>query len=167
VAKPGQSSRIVASLFDRLVNEHDAIPTDSDANRALAERLFKAAVMEDLTHLLNTRNSFAHYRDRFSEEAFVEAGGSVLCYGLPDMTKYNANSSAAAALLCSNVEDAIRRFEPRLTDVRVTLLTTSPRDRTFGLLIDARIRLDPISAPINFQVNMPLTTGGCEIQDAD
>lgn len=167
MAKLAQSSRIVASLFDRLVNDHDAIPTNSEANRALAERRFKAAVIEDLKHLLNTRNSFAHSGEKFSADGFVEAGKSVLCYGLPDMTKFNASSATDAARLCGNVEQALRQFEPRLTDVKVTLVASAPRERTFALMVDARIRLDPVSAPINLQVSMPLTTGGCDVQDGD
>ena len=50
------------------------------------------------------------------------------------------------------MERIIRRFEPRLLTVRVTLReSTNEMDRTLRLKVDAVLRTDPIPEPISFE----------------
>jgi type VI secretion system lysozyme-like protein len=87
-----------SSVLDRLLN---------DAERDPLER--------DLKWLLNTR--------RIMEPApgtHPQVRGSVYEFGLPDPASLPAGSDEARRELQRQVEDVIRRFEPRLHPVRVT-----------------------------------------------
>ena len=54
--------------------------------------------------------------------------------------------------LAIEVERIIRRFEPRLLSVRVTLRESADElDRTLRLKVDAVLRTDPIPEPISFE----------------
>ena len=75
------------------------------------------SVQRDLAALLNARRPWAELPDRFSA-----LRDSILGYGLPDFAAGAFNAPAAREALRKEIEQAIRRFEPRLSDVKVALL---------------------------------------------
>jgi type VI secretion system protein ImpF len=75
---------------------------------------------------------------------------SPLGYGIPDATSGSFAMDDAREELAREVEAVIRRFEPRLTNVSVTLRPSNELDRTLRLRVTALLRTDPVPEPISF-----------------
>lgn len=141
------SQRVRLPLLDRLLDADPGAPRDPPLTPALALDTLRAAVRRDLEALLNAR------RRRWPLPITApELPLSPLGYGIPDAT-----SGAYALLerreeLALEVERVIRRFEPRLLAVRVTLRDgQNELERTLRLKVDAVLRTDPIPEPISFE----------------
>lgn len=141
------SQRVRLPLLDRLLDADPGAPRDAPLTPALALETLHAAVRRDLEALLNAR------RRRWPLPVTApELLVSPLGYGIPDAT-----SGAYALLerreeLALEVERIIRRFEPRLLNVRVTLRDgANELDRTLRLRVDAVLRTDPIPEPVSFE----------------
>ena len=95
-------------------------------------------------------------------------GVSILGYGLPDFAAGAFNAPAARETLRREIEQAIRRFEPRLSDVKVTLLdsrsTMTPilRIRVAGVL---RIPGGD-SEPVTFDTALDTASADMTVGDA-
>jgi type VI secretion system protein ImpF len=63
------------------------------------------------------------------------------------------------------VEDAIRRFEPRLIDVRVTSHEVADAfDRTLRLTVEAWLAKDPEPIPVVFDTVVESSTGAYQVK---
>ena len=157
--------RVVASLLDRLIDQEPKSTRDVLPTRAQTVRALRDAVQRDLDELLNTRNSFADL-----SADFVEAGQSVLTYGLPD---FSALAGRDRNRLRQMLESAIRTFEPRLTGVSATIIATERPDRAPSLRepirirIEARLVMDPSPEAVAFDVMMPVTNGSIEVRERE
>ncbi|MCB8881041.1 type VI secretion system baseplate subunit TssE [Acidisoma cellulosilytica] len=143
-----------ASVLDRLLGEDDADP--------MADRLdsLRDAVRRDLESLLNAhrpwRNVPAHLHQlRLSSFAF----------GLPDFTSGALNQPEPREFLRRDVENTIRRMEPRLTQVLVYLADEPDRLRSFlRLRIEAMLRVEPIVTRIAFDSIIDVSTADMTLQ---
>jgi type VI secretion system protein ImpF len=147
--------KLQPSVLDRLI--------DPEASGTAArpgytpEQMFRA-VRRDLEDLLNTRNTFADLPDNFAD-----LRGSILAYGLPDLTSLNALTAVQQEEIGRAIEQIIALFEPRLKDVRAHLIPTTIKDRTLRFHIDARLCLDP-APEVAFDTILELTSGRYAIQ---
>ena len=149
-AQPGSaraSQRVRLPLLDRLLDPDPATPRDPPVTPAMALETLRAAVRRDLEALLNAR------RRRWPLPITTpELAISPLGYGIPDATSGAYAMAHRREELAVEVERIIRRFEPRLLSVRVTLReSTDELDRTLRLKVDAVLRTDPIPEPISFE----------------
>src|SRR5262245_46359957 len=141
-ARPG----LLPSLLDRLIEYGDnEKPVDlSSRGQSLTE--MQESVRRDLQDLLNTRQAATEI---YSDEA--ELAQSVLSYGLPDLTTLNPTVADQRRLLQQTVEHAIRRFEPRLMDVRVTsAVVDATSGRGLRLNVEALLKVAPAPLPVAF-----------------
>jgi type VI secretion system protein ImpF len=118
-------------------------------------------VQRDLEWLLNTRNPLA---DLPAE--FVEAGQSVLTYGIPDFGAMSPSSPSDRERIRQYIERTIRQFEPRLRSVNLGVLPGPPGDRALRLHLDARLVVDPAPEPVGFDIVLPLPGEAYEVRDA-
>lgn len=134
------------SVLDRLL---DPRPDQlHDGPDALTQSLpaLRQAVHRDLEALLNARCSW-----RTLDARRPDLRVSPLGYGLSDVTAGALNSPQHRERLRHEIELLIRRFEPRLSEVRVSLLKeTGPLSATLPLAIDALLLIDPEPEPIRF-----------------
>src|SRR5437868_12227268 len=72
-----------------------------------------AAVQRDMEELLNTRETHQGLCDDLPE-----VQRSLLTYGLPDIANVDLQGTRQRTALCQAIENAVRRFEPRLRDVK-------------------------------------------------
>jgi type VI secretion system protein ImpF len=118
------------------------------------ERL-KQEVLDDLEWLLNSRKP--------PLEIPPGAPGlrkSVVAFGLPDFTGLTFSGLADRDRLVGLLETAIRDFEPRLSDVKVTFDRAEKRSAR-GVLhyrIDALLHVDPAPEPVRFQTDLDLSS---------
>lgn len=139
------------SILDRLIDPESA---GTAILVGYDERKMLAAVRRDLEELLNTRQTQADL-----PESFAELHRSILAYGLPDLTSFDAVTPDDRRRIGQMIEKIIERFEPRLRDVRATVLTPGEsRERTIRFRVDARLCLDP-APEVAFDTVLELSTG--------
>lgn len=144
------------SVLDRLLQTGEPEPrTASESVLAL-----KASVLRDMEWLLNTR------RIAFPAPAeYSELQDSVYHFGLPDITAVSADSPTLRRELLRQIEVCIRRFEPRLTNVRVTESAPDANTRHIRFHVEAMLRLDE-PEPIYFDTVLDPTSGRINVPGA-
>lgn len=134
------------SVIDRLIDEDRHVTADRGLSRAESVRRVMDTVRRDIELLLNTRRIAVP-----SSEALPEVAASLFFYGMPDMTSVSKDSLSAKTRLARQVEGTINAFEPRLENVKVTLM---PSERSqFGevrFAIEAMLKLDPTPERVTF-----------------
>jgi len=92
---------------------------------------------------------------------------SVYRFGLPEVVSLQASSPEDRSKIARMLERAITRHEPRLSNVRVKLVTDekSTRNSTLNYRIEARVRLDP-APEVVFETLLELATGQTRVAEA-
>ncbi len=151
------------SVLERLIDREPKVASDPSRDWAESVALKRASVKRDLEWLLNTR--------RTSEPAptrFPEVRASVHHFGLPDLTSLSADSPETHQRLLREVEEAIRQFEPRLTQVRVTARPQEGSERhRVRFLVEALLRLDPEPERITFDTVLEVSSGTISLSGGD
>lgn len=119
-------------------------------------------VRRDLEDLLNTRQTHQGL-----PEAFAETERSILGYGMPDLTSLDAITPQQREEIGRLLAGVIQRFEPRLRDVRATLVgADDSKQSTVRFRIDARLALEP-APEVAFETILELTTGHSAVQQME
>lgn len=137
--------RITPSVLDRLLDFEPNVSTEPPKSRSKSLRELKISVRRDLEWLLNTR--------RFIEdvpEKLEETQKSVALYGMPDFTSASVKNPNEQKRLVKQIETAIKLFEPRFLDLKVSLEPADSLERTLRFRIDARLDIEPTPEPISF-----------------
>lgn len=141
-------------LLDRLIDEAPEKAHDAAISPTEAMAILRRSVRRDIEGLLNSRR-----RWRSWQAAFKEISLSPLNYGIPDCTGGRFHGASERDVLRREIEDTIRRFEPRFRSVRVRLTTEDDRkDATLRLRIDAVLHAEPAPEPISFDTIVDPTT---------
>lgn len=158
MAKPDAKSSLLPSILDRLIEPRDGEPDDL-SSRGQSVRELEEAVRRDLQDLLNTRQSSS---DAYSDDD--ELSRSLLTYGLPELANYNPTVPDHRKELQGIIERAIKVFEPRLMDVRVTQITAdAATGRGLRMSIEALLRVFPAPLPITFDTVVKSGTGEWQV----
>ncbi|GAL04539.1 type VI secretion system baseplate subunit TssE [Photobacterium aphoticum] len=127
--KPSQP--LTPSLLDRLLD--DAPENTQVTSRPFTWRDMRHSVRRDLENLLNAKVHWYVW-----SEHYPELNCSLLSYGLPDFSSMSLGSKDGRQVLCQIIEDTIRKFEPRFSDVAVSVVgDEQPLDRILRLRIHA------------------------------
>jgi type VI secretion system protein ImpF len=150
-------------LLDRLMD--DAHDEERDppmsANEALAA--LRASVRRDLEALLNGRRRWLSWPAELRELA-----ASPLGFGIPDFTSGAMNEGGRRDLLRLEVEATIRRFEPRMASVKVTVIESEDElSSTMRLRVDALLHADPAPEPVAFDTTVDATTAEVFVASRD
>lgn len=142
-------------LLDRLI---DADPDQKDAEKpitaAAALQTLRESVCKDLEELLNTRR-----RWRSWDPGYNELNQSLAGYGLPDFATGMLSDPRRRDELRRLIETCIRRFEPRIASLTVTLLENADKlSPTLRLRVEALLKADPAPEPIAFDTLVELDT---------
>jgi type VI secretion system protein ImpF len=141
---------VVYSVLDRLIHDQDKpLPTA----RAGSVKHFKDSVRRDLEWLLNSRAPM--------EPAFgKETERSVYSYGLPDISSLSLLSLRDRQLLTKSIQAAVAKFEPRIVNPRVVLVTANDqRVQSLRFIIEGVLRLEPNPEPVAFDTVLDLSSG--------
>jgi len=149
---------IKLSILDRII-------TVQSGNRATIRDL-EETLHRDLTALLNTRRA-----DEAVTGDFAESSNSLLSFGLPDFTGCSALDRSEQERFRREIESAIRCFEPRLSNVTVSLERPSQKDARGKLLdtslryhIRALLRVEPEPEPVYFDAVLEPGSGRVELE---
>jgi type VI secretion system protein ImpF len=156
-------STITISVLDRLIDYEPDNRLENPLSRSQSVRVLKSAVRRDLEWLLNTR--------RIADppnEALKEVNRSVYMYGLPDLSTLTMEAAGDRNRVVRQITAAINSFEPRLTNVRLSLVERPDASRNdVRLRIEAMLRMDPVPEPISFDTVIELKSGKCHLSGGD
>lgn len=170
--RTGNDIRVIPSVLDRLLDHEPEITSEPVPSRAQGLRQMKQSVRRDLEWLLNARQSApviidAEHADSSNSGASAvahELQSSLIFYGLPDFSSASTLSVADQRRISRAIETAVARFEPRLSDVVVTLLPMREIERALRFRIDARLRVEPAPEPVTFDTVLHIHSGEYRIE---
>lgn len=154
MARSTTETLVTQSILDRLTDIEEW-----PATRLQSVRFFRDSLKRDLEWLLNTRQPPLPQLANWPA-----AKTTVINYGLPDITSLGLMSSSDQRSLRLAIEACLRAFEPRLTDVRVTLESTDTTDRRLRFHIEGNMRLDPAPEEIAFDTVLDLSSGEYKVK---
>lgn len=143
---------LMSSLLDRLIT------TDQRRDAARLEE----SVRRDLENLLNTRWRCLNWPPNLEE---LEQ--SLVNYGIPDFTGASFNDPGSQRDLRRIIQSAIRRFEPRLGAIKVSVPERPDRrDRTVRFRIEAELGEGRHRTPIAFETALDPSTATFRVGQA-
>jgi len=149
---------LMPSLIDRLIDPGSG---GTAWRRGYGVEQMIQAVQRDLEDLLNTRQSHEGLPPEYKE-----VHNSIVAYGLPDLNSVNAITAQQRQQIGRMIEGIIARFEPRLKDIKATLVEGGDnKARSVKFRVDARMRVDP-APEVAFDTILELTTGHYSIKPA-
>ena len=158
----GSLQRVRLPLLTRLVNSDPDAPEPPAGSAADALAALRDAVRHDLESLLNARR-----RRRPLPAELKELPSSIAGYGIPDPTSGTFAIAALRDMLVLDVEATIRRFEPRLRNVVVTLIPEREElGGTLRMKVDAVLRADPVPEPVTFETFLEPVTRDVVVREA-
>jgi type VI secretion system protein ImpF len=159
-SEPGSGSAR-GLLFERLIEPDPGLSPGAgrdplvppsarvDPARAALER----SVARELSALLNTRALPA-------VDAVEPEARTILEYGFPDPTGLSPQSGSDRGRLARAAERAIRAFEPRLAEPRVTVLDRPAGVDGLAIVIEGVLTTGTGAAPFAFDLRVTGTEGG-------
>jgi type VI secretion system protein ImpF len=153
---PESTPPLLPSVLDRLIDLEPTSNVEAPPYPPAVLREIRQSVRRDLENLLNTRRLY----DQPARDDDPLAQSSV-GYGIPDFTGAAADLHAMLAA----IEDAIRRFEPRLKNVRVLMDGPGQAiDRTLRFRIEATLWVEPLTEPVAFRSKWESTTSSMQVE---
>jgi type VI secretion system protein ImpF len=152
-------ARLLTSLLDRLTTPSGAaLPVDPDSDRPRQIDQLRTQVMRDLEYLFNSRRALADFppdRDHLNR--------SLLTFGLPDFSEKGLVELLSDDLKHA-VTQAIRRFEPRLSQVEIDIDDEWRSGHVLRFHISALLNVEPEHEPVTFDTLLALDTRKFEVQ---
>lgn len=150
------------SLLDRLTDEEPDRSAEPPVTREASVRLYRASVLRDVEWLLNARRT-----PEPAPPALRHVRRSAYEYGLPDTLAIPVATREGRERLVQWLEQTLATFEPRLADIRVTLLGAdqgqAPQVR---FAVAATLRMDPSPERVLFDTVFDIASGGYDVRDA-
>lgn len=163
---PPDDSSLLPSLLDRLLDDEPGVQHEPAWKRAAVEGTIRQSVCRDLQCLLNARRRLS-----VAVERYPELADSLVNYGLPDLQSYEVRGDRDQAGLCRMIQDTIRRFEPRLQQVRVTLaeqkgkrLGRKTGERAVAFDIEAVLVVDPMQESVVFTSTLDVSRSEFDVE---
>lgn len=166
--------RLQPSLLDRLTDHEPGSARESLDARVLNKQQLRAAVLRDLSWLLNTVceepdvQSTDKERVEFWKEV-KEAAGSVVNFGVPAMSGRSI-SRLQYPLIEVGLRQAILRFEPRIdaktlkVEVHDDVLATS-RPASLRITIRGQLWNQPVPLELLLSADVDVDTGQAMVRD--
>ncbi len=146
--------RITPSVLDRLLDYEPRESAEAPKSHSKSLADLKQSVKRDLEWLLNTRHNGIEI-----PETLEEVNQSLAVYGLPDLTSLSARNPNEQNRLAKALETALRVFEPRFINVKVSLEPIDNTDRQLRFHIEAHLDVDPVPELISFDTVLSVGSG--------
>ena len=150
--------RLQPSLLDRLTDDEPGNPREAREQRDFSLSRLRETVLRDLAWLLNTTN-LAAAQDL---GAYPEVSGSVLNFGIPDLSGTTLSGTDPAALE-RTLRQAITDFEPRIIrhtlNVRLEVNEGQMSHNAMTFLIEGDLWAQPVPLRIYLKTEIDLEMG--------
>lgn len=159
MARDDEDAGIQMSVLDRLLDEDPASLQDRPKGRARAHQELLDAIRRDLEAMLNTRACSITWAG-----SLAQLDSSILNYGIATVGSTVYSVAANRERFRDEVEEAIRRFDPRFLRVSV-MLVDDPEglDRTIRFRIEALVDARPAPEPLVFDSVLDPSTRGISV----
>jgi type VI secretion system protein ImpF len=159
MAKREIERTVQPSVLDRLTDEEPRSPADRRVSYLESLQQFKRSVQRDLEWLLNSRRT-----PDPAPESFEELRGSLYHYGIVDVTSLSDSAPSRARLL-KQVSEALATFEPRLANVRISIVEQEgeAHRRELRFVIEGTLRVDPSPEQVAFDTVLHFSTGEIDV----
>lgn len=147
------------SVLDRLLlGEDDKREVGEDDEDQL-----RRFVLRDLQWLLNTRHTLQR-----ELSGYPNLQHSVMAYGFVDITSIGKDSAVSRTRLLSQVEETLSLFEPRLSNLRVSVPTVADGLRhQLRFIISGALRADPLPIQFSLDTVIDKLRGAVDVTDQD
>lgn len=164
MAKREIERAVQASLLDRLTDYEPRANVEPRLGYLESARQFRGGLQRDLEWLLNTRRIPVEL-----PEELEELSRSVYYYGLPDVTSVSRDSPEARERLLRRVEEAIATFEPRLANVRISVIEQQGEQhrRELRFHVEGTLLMDPTPEAVAFDTVLHFASGDYQVADAE
>lgn len=161
MAKAGPDLTVTQSLLERLIDREPKTPADASVSRPQSIRQLKASLRRDMEWLLNTRRN-----PEPAPESMSELSQSLYNYGLPDFSSLSVDSPKDRDRLVVELENTVALFEPRLKDIRVSLIDApaAGNTRILHFQIEGMLQMDPSPEQVSFDTVLQLSSGEYQIR---
>ena len=150
-------------LLDRLIDDAPEQLRESSPSAAEIMARLRRSVRRDLEALLNARRRWRSWPDDLDELALSPVG-----WGIADFSAGAFNDRRRRDQLRGEVEATIRRFDPRLANVRVRLLDSKEQlEPTLRLRIDAMLLVEPAPEPVAFDTLIDAATAEVVVRSSE
>ncbi|HEY7773106.1 MAG TPA: type VI secretion system baseplate subunit TssE [Marinagarivorans sp.] len=140
---PNDKKQLLAPLMDRLLNDSK---TASYARPQAVIAQIRESVRRDLESLFNSRSC-----NRSPSRKYPHLQKSLLNFGLPDLSTINFSSKDDRKRFCSQVETAIKHYEPRVKSAKVCIGDkVDVEDPTIRFRVEAVLHVSPADETIIF-----------------
>lgn len=163
-----QSGPLQPSLLDRLIDE-DPVSQDSESYQAriLTASQLRAAVLRDLSHLMNATCMAASQ----SLDDWPHVRDSVINFGLPSFSGQTA-STLDVADLEEQIRNAILRFEPRILEESLEVEaimddTVMGWHNVISCRINGHVWGQPLPVELSVRTEVDLETGQVTLTDIE
>lgn len=154
--------RLQPSLLDRLTDDEPENSHEAREQRVFSLSRLRESVLRDLGWLLNTAN-LACAQDL---SAYPEAAGSVLNYGVPDLSGKTVSGTDAAALEPA-LRQAVADFEPRIIrhtlKVRLDVNAEQMSRNAITFLIEGDLWAQPVPLHLYLKTEIDLDMGDVKV----
>ncbi len=158
-----RAARVQLPLLDRLLDDAPDDPRDPGLSATDAMLALRNAVRRDIEALLNARRPWLPL-----PPAYPSLRVSPLGYGIPDVMAATLADPRRRESLRADIEDTIRRFEPRFTSVRVSIAASPDKlEATLRLRIEAMLRAEPAPEPVAFDTFMDANVDKVVVRPSD
>lgn len=167
MAETTPQDRLQPALLDRLTDDEPDKKQEPRERRVLTKSQLRAAVLRDLTWLLNSVQLSAGV----DLDAYPEVQRSVLNYGLPSLS-----GETAATIEIGEVEQAIRaailRFEPRLLPESLKIEIVEDGSvldwhNIISIRISAQLWAQPVPLEMLLRTEFDLETGQVNLLESN
>ena len=152
--------RVSQSVLDRLIDLEPKVSTEPPKSQSTSLAELKQSVRRDLEWLLNTRCFY-----EATEGELEELTKSVAFFGLPDFTGVSAKSHIEQSKMTKALETAIRNFEPRFINLKVSMEPISNIDRLLKFRIEASLDVEPAPEPVVFDTVLQMGSGNFSVNE--
>ncbi|MGX5699657.1 type VI secretion system baseplate subunit TssE [Acinetobacter kookii] len=136
------------TLFERLL-------ADSEQNeRGISLQKLRESVASDLEDLLNSRMSLL---DGVIDD-FPLVKQSVMQFGIIDFVGLSTANPTDRDKICQSIEQSITAHEPRLKQIKVTMLSDGHNMGALSLSVQAYLNIQPLFEPVILDVLLKPTT---------
>ncbi|MEJ2899018.1 type VI secretion system baseplate subunit TssE [Acinetobacter sp. NS-4] len=133
----------------------DLLSTESEQHaRGISLQQLRESVASDLEDLLNSRMALL---DGVIDD-FPLAKQSVLLFGIIDFVGLSTANPIDRDKICQSIEQSIAAHEPRLKQVKVTMLFDGHNMGALSLSIQAYLNIQPLFEPVILDVLLKPTT---------
>jgi type VI secretion system protein ImpF len=155
-----REARAQLPLLDRLIDDAPDVMRDPPLSAAESATILRRSVRRDLEALLNARRRWRSWPAGYTELEVSPVG-----YGISDFAAGAFNDPEQREQLRGGIEQTIRRFEPRLSRIRVSLADgQNTLEPVLRLRIEALLRIEPAPEPIAFDTLVNSATAEVQVR---